>query len=241
MHDRVWQLGVLVLLVTSRVSASTIIVATNGNDTTGNGSLSQPYKTINKGLQMSVNGDAVRLRGGTYSGAGNRNVNFLGRSVVLGPYGEYAPENVTIDVGGSPNRAFVFDQGETSSSRIENLTIVNGDVRTRMVDGYADKHGGAIKMAASPTIYGVTFQNCRAWTGGAIYISKSGQALITPIVRNCVFVADSSNDGLDGGGITASINAAGTIDSCEFHNCYAAGSFHFHIGRGRARASVNAR
>jgi hypothetical protein len=41
-------------------------VATNGNDTTGNGTLANPYRTIQKGANMAGHGETVYIRGGTY-------------------------------------------------------------------------------------------------------------------------------------------------------------------------------
>lgn len=44
-----------------------IYVATTGNDTTGNGTSSLPYKTIQKGVDVAVAGKTVVVRNGTYS------------------------------------------------------------------------------------------------------------------------------------------------------------------------------
>ena len=46
---------------------SDIYVSTAGNDTSGNGSLGNPYRTISKGMSMAVSGIAVRVAAGTYS------------------------------------------------------------------------------------------------------------------------------------------------------------------------------
>jgi hypothetical protein len=46
--------------------AKNLFVAPDGNDTTGNGSISAPYATIMKAHQTVVAGDTVFLRGGTY-------------------------------------------------------------------------------------------------------------------------------------------------------------------------------
>ncbi len=59
-----------VLVVPGSVSAATsIYVSTSGNDTTGNGTIGNPYKTIQKGVDMASAGDTVYVRGGTYTGA----------------------------------------------------------------------------------------------------------------------------------------------------------------------------
>jgi hypothetical protein len=46
--------------------AKTLFVATNGNDTTGTGTITAPYATIMKAHSYVVAGDTVFVRGGTY-------------------------------------------------------------------------------------------------------------------------------------------------------------------------------
>jgi parallel beta-helix repeat protein len=47
-------------------SAATRYVATNGNDTTGTGSITAPYLTITKAATVAVAGDVIYVRGGVY-------------------------------------------------------------------------------------------------------------------------------------------------------------------------------
>jgi len=44
-----------------------IYVATNGNDQSGTGSINQPFRTINRALQVANPGDKIILRGGIYN------------------------------------------------------------------------------------------------------------------------------------------------------------------------------
>ena len=55
-------ISVLVLSIQSKE----IYMATNGNDSTGDGSKSKPYKTLMKCQQVANYGDTVMIRGGTY-------------------------------------------------------------------------------------------------------------------------------------------------------------------------------
>lgn len=48
------------------IPAGAVYVSTTGNDTTGDGSSSFPYKTVNTALQNVAAGQAVVIRGGTY-------------------------------------------------------------------------------------------------------------------------------------------------------------------------------
>lgn len=46
---------------------SGIFVATTGNDSTGNGSIGLPYRTVGRALQDADSGDVITMRGGTYN------------------------------------------------------------------------------------------------------------------------------------------------------------------------------
>ena len=46
--------------------AADIFVATNGNDTTGNGSISSPYATLTKATSVAAAGDTIQVRAGSY-------------------------------------------------------------------------------------------------------------------------------------------------------------------------------
>ena len=46
-------------------------MATNGNDTTGNGTSGNPYLTIGKAISVMSAGGGVIIKDGTYSGTAN--------------------------------------------------------------------------------------------------------------------------------------------------------------------------
>ena len=50
----------------SSLTGTQRFVATNGSDTTGNGTQSAPYATISKASSVAVDGDSIVVRGGTY-------------------------------------------------------------------------------------------------------------------------------------------------------------------------------
>jgi hypothetical protein len=66
MKNKIYSLLILCLLTISQVQAKNYFVATNGNDTTGTGSITAPYASIMKAHQYVVAGDTVFVRGGTY-------------------------------------------------------------------------------------------------------------------------------------------------------------------------------
>ncbi|MBV8519651.1 MAG: right-handed parallel beta-helix repeat-containing protein [Acidobacteria bacterium] len=57
------------MLAAAQLSANTFYVATNGSDSTGNGSITTPYATINKAEDFVLPGDVVYVRGGIYTGS----------------------------------------------------------------------------------------------------------------------------------------------------------------------------
>ena len=57
-------------------SQTNIFIATDGNNSSGDGSITNPYKTIMKGCDVSSPGDTIQVRGGTYKNSdyGNGNI-----------------------------------------------------------------------------------------------------------------------------------------------------------------------
>jgi len=50
------------------IQSAQIFMATNGNDSTGDGSINKPFKTLMKCQEKANSGDVVNIRGGTYKG-----------------------------------------------------------------------------------------------------------------------------------------------------------------------------
>ena len=54
------------LIIIQSLKAAEIYMATDGNDSSGDGSISKPYKTLMKCQEKANSGDKVIIRGGTY-------------------------------------------------------------------------------------------------------------------------------------------------------------------------------
>lgn len=83
--------------------------------------------TIQAGIDAASDGDTVLIAPGTYTGDGNRDIDFKGKSIVV--KSEVGPEQTIIDCQGTveePHRAFILKSGEDSSTTIEGLTITGG-------------------------------------------------------------------------------------------------------------------
>ena len=61
---------------------ATYFVGTSGNDTAA-GSRAEPFATISRAVAMAAHGDTVRVLDGTYAGDGNRDIDLLGKAIVV--------------------------------------------------------------------------------------------------------------------------------------------------------------
>ena len=199
------------------VNADTITVCWDG---------SGDYLTIQEGIDAASDGDEVVVCDGTYTGPGNKNLDFHGKAITV--RSANGPDNCLIS-GGSAGLAFHFHNEETETSIVDGFTIA----------GFWGFAGGAMLIEqSSPTIvncvfhenharYGgavfnwegaPTFIHCRfigneasgsyASYGGAIYNYSPGQPLIA---ANCLFVG---NTALCGGAIFSIVHV--TMTNCLF-------------------------
>jgi len=107
--------------------------------------LDQP--TIQAGINAAVDGDTVVVADGTWSGAGNVELDFGGRNITV--RSANGPAGCTIDCA-AMGRAFTFHSGESREALVQGFTIING--------GAAG--GGAIDIdVADPSIIGNVFED----------------------------------------------------------------------------------
>jgi predicted outer membrane repeat protein len=151
--------------------------------------------TIQDGIGMAANGDTVLLAAGTYTGAGNRDVDFLGKAITVTSEGGAA---VTIIDCQGTGRGFVFQSGEGSSSVLSGITVMNGN---------ADFGGAVHCWYASPKILHNVFVDngsfCSGCVGGAVYCHNSSATI--------AFNAFVSNFADNGGGAIYGDNSDLTI------------------------------
>ncbi len=86
-----------------------------------------PYATIQAAIDAAVNDDTVLVADGTYTGAGNRDLDFGGRAITVRSENGAVPCIIDIQGNaGDPHRAFHFHSGETAASVVEGFTIKKG-------------------------------------------------------------------------------------------------------------------
>lgn len=156
--------------------------------------------TIQAGIDVSIDGDTVLVADGTYTGDGNRNIDFSGKAIVV--MSENGPEVTIIDCE-NVGRGFSFHSGEAATSVVKGFTISNGWA--------ADWGGGIYCVLSSPTIANCTFSGNKANWGGGGGMQNSNDS--SPQVTNCTF---SGNHGsLEGGGMHND-NSSPMVTNCTF-------------------------
>jgi parallel beta-helix repeat protein len=151
------------------------------------------YDTIQAGINAADEGDTVLVADGTYTGDGNRDIDFLGKAIVV--MSENGPESCIIDCEGSyqdQHRGFYFHNGEEASSIVLGFTITNG---------YQEYGGGIGCEVSSPTITGnIITGNMASIFGGGITVANNSSPIITgnTITGNVALATDGA-----GGGITS--------------------------------------
>ena len=170
------------------------------------------YTTIQAAVDAARAGDVIVLQPGTYSGEGNRNIDYQGKDITIRsvePDNPGSVQETIIDCYSSEyeqNRAFIFQSGETEYSVVTGITIQNG---------YLEEGGGAILCtnSSSPTIDNCIFRNCIAYLGsggGAIACMNYSN----PIIINCIFAHNESKYSI--GGAIISRNSSPRIENCIF-------------------------
>ena len=115
--------------------------------------------TIQAALDLCVDGDMVIVGDGTWTGVGNKDLNFAGKAIIL--RSENGPGACIIDCENS-DRAFHFQTGDSPASEVDGFTIINGSVA-------ANTSGGGIYCYdSSPTIKNCIISDSRAGRGGGL-------------------------------------------------------------------------
>lgn len=188
-----------IILLTAAASQGAIIRV----EATGLGD----YPTIQAAIAAAENDDIIELGDGTYSGAGNRDVNNLDKSIfVRSASGN--PTACIIDCQanfGDPHYGFLLSiTGTNTDCGLEGITITNG---------YND-YGGAVMVMnhATPSFINCHFLDNTAfhYGGGVYFYTTEG------VFENCLFANNTANSG---GGVYAMANTMMRLDYCTFvHN-----------------------
>jgi len=137
------------------------------------------YPTIQAAINAAVTGDTVLVADGTYTGPGNRDINFLGKAITV--RSQSGPENCIIDCNAGrwdQHRGFSFTNNEDGNSVLEGFTITNG---------HAEFSGAAIHCQnSSPIITSCIIKGNVSYDGGAVVCYWS-----SAVVTNCTIVENT--------------------------------------------------
>lgn len=181
------QLFALLLLVilSAPIYAATYVVTPDG---TGD------FPTIEAAINACVDADTVLLACGTFTGTGNRDIDFLGKAITVRSQSN-DPEACVIDCEGTedePHRGFIFQSGEGSESVLQGVTIANGyDVEVG---------GGMLCHYSTPTITNCLFSENKAVLGGGIFIWDASPTLMSCMFSQNMAYTPSGFGGGEGGG-----------------------------------------
>ena len=153
--------------------------------------------TIQAGLDAASSGDTVLVAEGTYSGAGNRDLDFTGKDLVL--LSETGPETTIIDAAATfddPHVGCQFTRGESPATRVEGITIM------RAYGG-----GATCRDGSSPTFVRCFFTRCDGVSAGGVDVDNA-----SPAFTDCRF---SRNTPATGGGIRLNASQS-TFVRCTF-------------------------
>jgi len=124
--------------------------------------------------------DVVELTDGTFTGPGNRDIDFGGKILTVRSQSG-SPHSCVIDCEGL-GRGFHFHSGEKAWCGVENLTVTGGQ---------AASGGAVLCQSASPTIRGcVMAANSAAVSGGAVCCDDAD-----PAIESCTLVGNSAPEG----------------------------------------------
>jgi hypothetical protein len=185
------------ILATGAIAATTYVVQP---DSTGD------FATIQLAINASANGDTVALGNGVFTGDGNRDIDFLGKVIVVCSQSGNA-DSCIIDCEGSsgtPHRGFWFHSGEDTAAVLANVTVRGGAGVTQGGGCLIGDPAG--NAPASPRILGCQFEGNQADEGAGLAIFNR---LSLPRIEGCYFAYN------EGSGICI----AGNADGCSVTDC----------------------
>jgi parallel beta-helix repeat protein len=161
------------------------------------------YPDIQTAIDDANDGDTVLVAPGTYTGDGNRDIDFNGKAITV--RSENGPQTCIIECEASRDdchRGFYFHNSEDANSVVEGFTITGG-----YISGSYARGGGIYCRNASPCIVEcILTNNVALWNGGGVYCENA-----SPRIADCIVTGNVALR--DGGGIVM-VNSNSVITGC---------------------------
>ncbi|MGD8396196.1 MAG: right-handed parallel beta-helix repeat-containing protein, partial [Candidatus Eiseniibacteriota bacterium] len=171
------------------------------------------FPTIQAAIDAVSSGDVVELGYGTFTGPGNRDVDFLGKAITVRSIGGSA-NTCIIDCQASEtdqHRGFLFQSGEGPDSRLVGVTVTGG-YRYSENPVYDGVGGGILVVeGSSPTLVRVVLASNTAMAGAGLFIMQDAH----PTLTRCRFEDNDAWWGSGGGASCYDTHAR--FEGCEFH------------------------
>ena len=167
------------------------------------------FNNIQAAVDSAYDGDTVVVADGTYTGEGNRDIDFLGKAITV--KSENGPENCIIDcdaMWSDYHCGFDLSSNQDTNSVIDGFTIINGYT--------SDRSGGIYCRNSALTISNCNISGNAVWGGrGGGY--GGGIFLIDGIysIYNCTISNNSTEYG--GGGGISCLRSALTVSTCTIN------------------------
>lgn len=215
-------------LISSASAASTVYVNTTGSDISGNGSITDPYHTLEKGISSVSNNGKIKLSGGVFSGQNNSQI-IINKNITI--IGKNQKETIIT----TNNTGFIFYIESDVNVILTNLTFSNSkNVQNGIILNYGTlkldnctfsgnkiNTRGTIRNYYITSINGCTFNSNTAEVGGAIINLVDKSKLANLIITDSIFKNNAAiypNAILSGGGAIISTGNVTIIRTIFINN-----------------------
>jgi hypothetical protein len=167
---------------------STYFVDPNGNDTTGDGSIGSPYKTIGKAVGLIAAGDTIYVRGGTFTYTGSIT------AITLPAKSGASETNKCYLMGYNDERPLLDFSAMTGDITVDGLLIAGSYWYVKGIDCKGSPHNG-IKISGTYN----TIEFCRSYENRNTGVGVASGAANNQII-NCdsYYNCDTGQENADG-------------------------------------------
>nr|WP_319372424.1 hypothetical protein [uncultured Methanobacterium sp.] len=207
-----FSLTIGVVAATDPIDPDNVYISPDGNDTDGDGSNTNPYQTIHKGLETANNNTGtIHLLEGTYNATGdygltvNKSLNIFGSG----------QDNTIIN---AENHNHIFIIQDWATVNILQITLKNG----------SGSYGGSIQNRGNLIVTNCTFTGNRASNAGGAIMNWYG----TMNVSDCTFTDNNAHMPNHAYGGAIANTGTSTINDCIFtsNSAYEGGALYNYLG-----------
>lgn len=221
----------VVMFSVSLLAQTTLYVAMDGDDTTGNGSETMPYRTISNAVAKAEAGDTVLINPGVYTQTTYleitkditvRGMNPPGEVIITTHYPDpaYSTRCINMTSAGAVLDGCTIEKGYPQLDG-GGILLQAGLVTNCVIRNNQGRYGGGVQFSGGQLLNCEVYNNTSDTRGGGIYMSSDNGG----IVSNCTIHANSAtkNTSSFGGGVYVGKPGWLITDSIISNN-YSAGS-----------------